>query len=132
VFGDGFGGRCRVDGYESWEQAAGAVIAEGRRHGVDLSPLCVYSQFLKAERYIYFRRLPGDGFEYGMNGPIKILPREAGDSAHRFQGMWHEAGRLDDAGQAFAFLKAWVLDGAEVEELPFPERHRTRWGVGGD
>lgn len=117
---------------EQWEQAARALIAVGRGCGVDLAPVCRHSQFLNGDRYIYFRRFPDGSFEYGMNGQIKALPRDPGPSVHGFDGTWHEAGQLNDVEQAFAFLKAWVLDGAEVDELPFPGRHRTRWGVGSD
>jgi hypothetical protein len=88
-----------------------------------------HAAFIHAGRYVAFWRKTKDGvIYYSAQGPIEVLPEEFKMSASAFRGMWHEAGFLGDLERAFAFLRAWILDGKEVDELP--ERGRTRYGIG--
>jgi hypothetical protein len=42
--------------------------------------------------------------------------------------MWHEAGTLEDLEEAFEFLRAWLIDRKEVDDLP--QRYVRREGIG--
>jgi hypothetical protein len=53
-----------------------------------------------------------------MQGAISVLPSCLKESAGAFQGMGSEAGTFEDLEQAFALVKAWLLDNKEVDELP--------------
>jgi hypothetical protein len=61
-------------------------------------------------------------------GAIDALPERYKASASVFRGMWHEAGTRADLEQAPALLRAWLLDGKEVDDLPL--RSVRREGIG--
>lgn len=119
------------DRLEDTEDAAIALVAFAQQRGVDLAAYCGHSQFLNEAngRYIVLW-VKGAGVGYSMQGKVAELPREFAESASVFYGMWHEAGTLPDLGKAFEFVRAWLLDGTEVDRLPVPERERRRYGIG--
>ncbi len=67
------------------------------------------------------------GVGYSMPGKVVQLPQEFAGSASAFYGMWHEAGTLPE--RAFEFVRAWLLDDTEVDQLPVPEPERRRYGI---
>lgn len=69
-----------------------------------------------------------DKVHYNMQGPVETLPERYKPSVHAFHGMWHEAGTVADLEEAFAFLKAWLIDRSEVDDLP--ARFVRREGIG--
>jgi hypothetical protein len=111
------------------ENAALALLQVGQQHGIDLSAHCSHSQFLKDGRYIHLHML-GEQVRYSMQGPISLLPSRFSESSSAFNGMWHETGILPDMELAFVFVKAWLWDAKEVDDLPVPEREITRCGIG--
>jgi hypothetical protein len=114
------------------EAAAAALLSLAEQQGIDLAKYCVQSTFLNESngRYIHLW-MDGTAVKYAMQGKVSVLPQEFKDSATAFIGMWVEAGTLPDVERAFLFLKAWLLDGAEVDQLPVPERERRRYGISG-
>ena len=121
-----------ADEWEHTEAAASVLVSLGRERGVDLARYCGHSQFLNETngRYIHLW-MKGTAVGYAMQGKVAELPEEFVESASAFRGMWSEAGVLPDIERAFEFVRAWVLDGTEVDRLPVPERERRRWGIGG-
>ena len=119
--------------WEDNEAAATALISFAQQRGVDFARYCGHSQFLNEEngRYIVLWVKRGTaGIGYSMQGKVSVLPREFAESASAFYGMWHEAGTLPDIEHAFEFVRAWLLDGTEVDQLPVFERERRRYGIG--
>jgi hypothetical protein len=62
-----------------------------------------------------------------MQGAISVLPSSLRESAGAFRGGWSEAGAFEDMEQAFELVKAWLLDGREVDDLP--GRSVRRYGI---
>jgi hypothetical protein len=126
-----FGGGGRTGVAEDWDSMtalAAELVAVARERGVDLPALCGDGPlFTRAGRMVFLWRAAG-AIGYNMQGPIRDLPAEFASSASSFYGMWSEAGRLADIGRAFEFVAAWLVAGAEVDQLP--ERERHRWGIG--
>jgi hypothetical protein len=121
------------DQWEDTEAAATALVAFAQQKGVDLAAYCSHSQFLNESngRYIVLWVKGGmAGVGYSMQGKVADLPREFAESASAFYGMWHEAGTLPDVERAFEFVRAWLVAGTEVDQLPVPERERRRYGIG--
>jgi hypothetical protein len=111
------------------EAAAAALVSMAQQQGIDLARYCSHSQFCSGHRYIHLW-MKGAQVGYAMQGKVGVLPEEFRNSASAFYGMWHEAGVLPDIERAFEFVRAWLLDGAEVDHLPVPERERRRYGIG--
>jgi hypothetical protein len=63
-----------------------------------------------------------------LDQPGSVLPDYLKASADHFHGCWSEAGTFDNLEQAFALLKAWLIDRKEVDVLP--PRHVRRSGIG--
>jgi hypothetical protein len=55
---------------------------------------------------------------YNLPGEVDELPMQYKESAGAFRGGWTEAGTVQDIGQAFELLKAWLLDRKGVDDLP--------------
>jgi uncharacterized protein YodC (DUF2158 family) len=118
-----------LDPVESERMTARELIAFARERGVALDSVCHSLAFLQGDRYIIFWRKTRNGvIYYCTQGRIEKLPAEFKNSASAFYGMWHEAGFLETLEEAFGFLRAWLLDGMEVDELP--RRGRLRHGIG--
>jgi hypothetical protein len=64
---------------------------------------------------------------YNMPGAIGVPPSRLEASAGAFQGMWTEAGTFENMEQAYELVKAWLLDGREVDDLP--TRSIGRYGI---
>jgi hypothetical protein len=127
-----------MDPLDSLRTTAQEIVAYAQRHGFDLEPLLNDFMFQKDRRWINLWRkdsLPGTGpaheplgtLHYNMQGAISALPGSLKESASAFQGAWSEAGTFDNLEQAFALVKAWLLDWKEVDELP--SRSVRRYGI---
>jgi hypothetical protein len=114
------------------------LVSFARQQGIDLEPFCKDSAFEKEHRFIFFWRkdeFPCTGpaneplgtLHYNMQGAISELPSKLKDSVSAFRGAWTEAGTFDSLEQAFALLKAWLLDQREVDDLP--NRRVRRYGI---
>lgn len=112
---------------ESQLATARELIDLAERRGIDLRPACHDWAFLNDGRFILVWR-KGDRVHYNMQGSIRTLPERYKASAGAFRGMWTEAGTLPNLDDAFEFLKAWLIDKKEVEELP--RRYVRREGIG--
>jgi hypothetical protein len=115
------------------------VVSFARDHGVDLERYCRDGLFQKDQRWIFLWRkdeLPWSGrtgeeaatLHYNMQGEITRPPPAFQRPSDAFHRAWSEAGTLESVGQAFALMKAWLLDGNEVDELP--QRSARRSGIG--
>jgi hypothetical protein len=115
-----------------------AVHSGAQQQGIDLEPFRKGITFQKDRRWIDLWRknlLSGTGPEneplgtlhYSMQGSIAVLPNRLKDSASAFQGAWTEVGTFASIEQALAFVKAWLLDSKEVDDLP--ERCIRRYGI---
>ena len=81
--------------------------------------------FEKEGRSIFLWRR-GESIHYNMQGRITVLPTAFRESASVFRGMWTETGAVANFEQALALVKAWLLERAEVDELP--QRRTSRRG----
>lgn len=124
----------KIDGFEAGERISQKLMTFARDQGVDLAALCVGPEsgsayFFCDGRSINFWRKTRNGvIYYGIQGPIKLLPEEFKASASAFCGFWHESGYFPSIEKTFAFVKAWLIDRCEVDELP--KRKRLRYGIG--
>jgi hypothetical protein len=127
-----------VDPIENSRAVARELVSLAKKQGVDLEPLLNDDMFWTERRHVWFWRkdeLPYSGpvneeigtLHYNMQGAIKLLPNVLKDSASAFRGAWTEAGTFEDIQQAFELLKAWLIDGKEVDQLPF--RRVRRYGI---
>jgi hypothetical protein len=127
-----------MDPVDNFRATAHEVLCIARQQGIDLEPFCTDGHFHSNQRWIYLWRkdsLPATGpaneplgtLHYNMQGTIALLPSKLKESASAFQGAWTEAGTFENLEQAFALVKAWLLDGKEVDELP--ERQVRRYGI---
>jgi hypothetical protein len=112
---------------ESQEATAQELVAFAKQRGVDLSSTCNDFAFFSEGRFILVWRKEGK-VHYNMQGSIGALPERYKASASAFRGMWHEAGTLPGLEEAFGFLKAWLIDRKEVDDLP--QRYVRREGIG--
>ncbi len=112
---------------ESERTIAREFISLAQQQGVDLASMYNSGTFLHASRIIWFWR-KNDVIQYSLQGKIDALPEKYKASASAFRGMWTEAGTLTNLEEAFAFLKSWLIDRKEVDELP--QRHVRREGIG--
>jgi hypothetical protein len=118
--------RLEMNDPESQVATAQELLVFAKQCGVDLSSTCYDWAFLNEGRFIVLWRKEGK-VHYNMQGSIDALPQRYKASAGAFRGMWHEAGTLPDLEQAFAFLKAWLIDRKEVDDLP--QRYVRREGI---
>jgi len=93
------------------------LIAFAHRQGMDLATICHSGGFLSDGRVIFLWRKDGI-IQYNLQGTIGLLPERFKASAHAFRGMWHEVGTFENIEQALVFLKAWLIDKKEVDDLP--------------
>jgi hypothetical protein len=128
-----------MDLIENSRAVAEELVSFAREQGVDLEIVRTNDAFLKDQRWIWFWRkqdgIPCTGpvdekegtLHYNMQGTIEVLPEKLKESATAFRHAWTEAGTVASIEQAFHFLKAWLLDRSEVDELP----HRSvgRYGI---
>jgi hypothetical protein len=112
---------------ESQLATARELVAFAKLRGIDLSSTCHDWAFLSGGRFISLWRKGGQ-VHYNLQGPVETLPERYQASANAFHGMWHEAGTVADLEQALGFLKAWLIDRKEVDNLP--ERYVRREGIG--
>jgi hypothetical protein len=112
---------------ESQMATAQELVTFAKQRGIDLSPTCYDWAFLAEGRFISLWRKEGE-IHYNMQGPVATLPERYKASTSAFRGMWHEAGILADFEEAFEFLKGWLIDRKEVDELP--QRSVRREGIG--
>ncbi len=127
-----------MDPIENSRAVAEELVHLAQEQGVDLEPLRNDDVFIKDRRWIWFWRkdaLPGTGpaqeplgtLHYNMQGAISVLPKCLERSASAFRGAWSEAGTFENLEQAFEFLKAWLVERKEVDELP--QRCARRYGI---
>lgn len=113
---------------EVGETVADKLLAMARKVGLDLDSMCQHHAFVGNNRYICFSQKNRKGaVYYSLQGSISILPNVLKRSEIAFRGAWSEAGYLENTDQAFAFLKAWLIDQKEVDELP--KRYTTRYQI---
>ena len=103
------------------------LISLAQQQEVDLASMYNSGTFLHDGRIIWFWR-KNDVIHYSLQGPVRMLPERYKASASAFQGIWTEAGTLTDLEEAFEFLKAWLIDRKEVDDLP--QRYVRREGIG--
>ena len=112
---------------ESQEATAEELVAFAKQRNLDLSGACHDFAFFSEGRFILLWRKEGK-VQYNLQGKVDTLPERYKASASAFRGMWHEAGTLEDLDEAFAFLKTWLIDRNEVDDLP--PRYVRREGIG--
>jgi hypothetical protein len=129
-----------MDPVESMQNTARELVAYASRETVDLKLVLNDFMFQIEGRWIFlWRKLDAllcsgpDGeiegtLHYNMQGRIKSLPAAFGGSSAAFQGMWSESGVVESIADAYALVKAWVLDAVEVDDLP--QRRVLQHGIG--
>jgi hypothetical protein len=117
-----------VDVVEVMDATARELVTLARQRGTDIAAFCEHSLFQKDGRWIYMWRQDGE-VRYNLQGRISSLPDRFKSSESAFRGMWHESGRLPDIERSLEFLRAWLIDLVEVDQLPFPDRYVKRAGI---
>ena len=112
---------------ESQAATAQELVACAKQQGVDLSSICYDFAFFSEGRFLLLWRKEGK-VHYNLQGKIDMLPEKMKASASAFHGMWGETGTLESVEQAIEFLKAWLLDQKEIDELP--SRAVRSYGIG--
>lgn len=119
-----------MDPTDNERMAAQELVSHAQQQGVDLETLRNDSMFQKDQRWIILWRkrdeLPCSGppneeegtLHYNMQGAIDVLPDQLKGSASAFQGTWTEGGTFENIEQALEFMKAWLLERKEVDDLP--------------
>lgn len=102
---------------ESQAATVQELVAFAKQQGVDLSSIGDDWAFLNEGRFLLLWRKEGR-IVYNMQGSVELLPEKMRASASAFRGMWHETGSLESIEQTFLFLKAWLLERKEVDDLP--------------
>jgi hypothetical protein len=127
-----------MNALDTFRATAEELVSFARGQGIDLEPLRKDFTFQKDRRWIDVWRkdsLPGTGpadeplgtLHYNMQGPIAVLPSCLKESAGAFRGLWTEAGTCEALTEVFELVKAWLLDGREVDDLP--DRSVKRYGI---
>jgi hypothetical protein len=127
-----------MDPVENPRAVARELVSIAQRQGIDLEPFRSDYGFQNDRRSVWFWRKdesPWSGpaneaigtLQYNMQGAVDVLPNVLKDSASAFRGAWTEAGTFEDIQQAFELLRAWLIDGKEVDQLPF--RRVRRYGI---
>jgi hypothetical protein len=102
---------------DSQMATAQVLVDLAKQRGFDLGSICYDHAFFSEGRYIWLWRKEGKVL-YNMQGKIGVLPEKMKHSASVFRGMWGETGSLDTIEQALEFVRAWLLDRKEVDDLP--------------
>lgn len=85
--------------------------------------------FIDQDRRIQFWRVNGKICLY-MQGRIARLPAEIPEPEPGMQlRRYYELSELENLEEAVKFLQAWLVEGREVDDLPFPGRYRKRYGI---
>jgi hypothetical protein len=109
----------------SLKETSKQIISIALEKGEDVSPLCdEYGVFESSKRWIEFW-VKDDSLCYHLSGEISTPPAQIAESRPSFQGIWDEAGTIPNLEQAFELLRAWLLEGKEIDELP--DRSIRRW-----
>jgi hypothetical protein len=127
-----------MDPIDNERTTAQELVSYAQEQGFDLESLRNDSVFQKKKRWVFLWRKdesPSSGpanekqgtLHYSMQGAIAVLPDKLKGSAGSFRGMWTEAGTLENIEQAFELVKAWLIDGTEVDYLP--QRQFRRFGI---
>jgi len=117
----------RVDGAET--RTAQELLAFGRGQGVDLGAAWRDQGFWTERRFICFLRQTWGGVvTYSLQGFVTTLPADYANSASAFRGTYSEGGYCADVPQAFAVLRAWLVEQRDADDLP--PRTRLRHGIG--
>jgi uncharacterized protein YodC (DUF2158 family) len=104
------------------------LIALARKNGIDLDSLWGHYAFSAKNRCIWFWQKTRKGaVYYNLQGSISVLPEVLKGSESAFRGVWTEAGCLENINHAFTFLKGWLIDLKEVDELP--KRYTIRYQI---
>jgi hypothetical protein len=112
---------------ESQQATAHELVSFAEQQGFEFGLMCHNWAFLNEGRFISLWRKQGM-VHYNLQGRTGKLPERYRSSADSFNGMWHEAGTLANAEQAFGLLKAWLIDGKGADDLP--QRQVRREGLG--
>ncbi len=118
-----------MDIVDNMRATAEEIISLARKQGIELERFCTDGHFHNERRWIYTWRkdeLPGTGpadeplgtLHYNMQGTISVAPSKMKDFSGPFRGQWSEAGTFENLEQAFALLKAWLIDQNEIDNLP--------------
>ena len=128
-----------MDPVENERATAQELTTYAQHCGYDLESLRNDTIFQNKSRSIFIWRkraeLPCTGrpeeeegiLKYNMQGAIAKLPCKYRESESVFRGGWTEAGTFASVQEAFNFVKAWLLDVKEVDELP--QRQVRREGI---
>lgn len=112
---------------ESQEATAQELAAFATQRGLNLSSIRHDFAFYNEGRFIMLWRKESR-ILYNLQGRINVLPESFKASACVFRGLWGETGSVADLEQALELLKAWLMDGKEVDDLP--QRAVRSEGVG--
>jgi hypothetical protein len=119
-----------MDTVVSMRETAQELISVAQRRAIDFAPLRNDAMFRNDRRSIFVWRkvdgVPASGpalmkegtLCYNMQGSIKVLPNVLKDSAGAFKGGWSESGTFENLEQAVDFVKAWLVERKEIDELP--------------
>jgi hypothetical protein len=127
-----------MDPSDNIRATAQEILSFAQQEGIDLRRHWIEGNFQNDRRLIFLWRkdeTPSSGradevegtLHYNMQGAIAVLPDRLKGSASAFRGMWTEAGTLENIEQAFELVKAWLIDGKEVDYLP--QRQFRRYGI---
>lgn len=112
---------------DSAEATAREVVAYAAQNDVDLGPVLNDIIFQKDSRWVFFWQ-KDSAVHYNMQGRIASRPAAFAGPSGAFPGMWGESGAVESIGDAYALVKAWLLDAVEVDNLP--QRRVLRHGIG--
>jgi hypothetical protein len=117
-----------MDTLDSFQIMAARIVEQALKHGVDISQLLHASSgmFQKENRWMIFW-IKDDCLRYRLTGRISTPPAQIAETRPSFQGIWDEAGTIPNLEQAFELLRAWLLEGKEVDELP--DRSVQQWSI---
>jgi hypothetical protein len=124
-----------MDQVDNERATAQELVSFAQTQGFDLNQFRKDCVFQKDRRWVFLWRKNGipcsgpvnepDGtLHYNMQGAISALPNKLKGSASAFRGEWSEAGTFENIEQAVELVKAWLLDGKEVDDLPQREVRR--------
>lgn len=129
-----------MDPIENMKMTASELVAYAYTQGLDFRSIVDGYVFRNNGRWIFIWRkidtLPCSGtskeregsIHYNMQGQIREIPVTSQISVEAFRGMWSESGVVESIGEAYALVKAWLLDGVEVINLP--HRRGLQHGIG--
>jgi len=114
-----------IDFNVSLKETSKQIISIALEKGVNVSHLRnKYGVFELGKRWIEFW-VKDDSLCYHLSGEISTSPAQIAESRPSFQGIWDETGTIPNLEQAFELLRAWLLEGKEIDELP--DRSIRRW-----